>query len=104
MIHAWLRYVLIWFAGLTVLALLLFGYVCWVSPASRLGKHHQQQSYRVRPGMPVQQAMHLMGPPQKQEVLGEEVLYTYSAHPFAADNVYLAINRDGLVKTISHGE
>lgn len=104
MIHSWLRYVLSGLVGLVTLVVLVFGYVCWVSPASRLGKHHQQQSYLVRPGMSARQALQVMGLPQKQELRGGVVLYTYAAHPFASDDIYLAISRDGVVKTISHGE
>ncbi len=102
--NTWLRYVLGGLAGLTTIGVLLFCYVCWLSPTSRLGKHHQQQSYLVRPGMGAQQAFQLMGQPQNEQLRGREAIYTYTAHPFASDDVYLAISRDGVVKSISHGE
>jgi hypothetical protein len=103
MIQTWLRYVLGGLVGLITIVVLLFCYVCWLSPTARLGKHYQQQSYLVRPGMSTEQALHIMGQPQKQRLLGEEVIYTYMAHPFASDDIHLIINRDGVVKTIGHG-
>ena len=104
MIHTWLRYVVAGLVGLTALTALVFSYVCWLSPTSRLGKHHQQQSYLVHPGMTAQQAFQVMGQPQKQMLREGEVIYTYDAHPFASDNIYLAINSKGIVKNINHGE
>jgi hypothetical protein len=103
MIHTWLRNVLIGFVGLLVLFTLSFAYTS-LSPRSRLGKYHEQQSYLVQPGMSAQQAMQLMGPPQKQEIRRGGVLYTYNARAFAEDNIYLAIDSTGVVEGINHGE
>ena len=104
MIHSWLRYLLLGLVGLGALLGLLFSYVCWLSPAARLGKYHLQQSYRVRPGMRAEQALELMGPPQAQRWRGRETLYTYAAHPFASSDIGLVISPAGVVTSISHGD
>jgi hypothetical protein len=104
MIHSWLRYLLGGLLGLSTFLGLLFAYECWLSPAARLGTHHLQQSYRVRPGMRAHQAFQLMGLPQRQWQRGREVVYIYPAHPFASADILLVIGPGGVVTSISHGE
>ena len=104
MIHSWLRNLLLGLGGLIALLGLLFAYEGWLRPAARLGTHHRQQSYRVRPGMRAEQAFQLMGLPQREIQRGREMVYTYPAHPFASSDIYLTIGPGGVVTHISHGE
>ena len=105
MISTWLRNTLLGSLGIIVIVSLLFSYVCWLSPASRVGKHNQQYSYLVRPGMTLSQALHILGPPQgKRTRTGGGVIFIYPAHPFAADDVYLSVGPDNIVNNINHGE
>ena len=91
--------------AITSVALLFFIYVCWLGPSARTGRHNQQQSYLVRPGMTLSQALEILGQPQEKKLQeGGGAIYTYPAHPFAADDIYLAIGSNGIVKNINHGE
>lgn len=100
----WLRHLVLTTLALAVVAFLLFSYVLWWSPASRTGRRNQQRSYLVRPGMALPQALQILGQPRRSLRDGADVIFIYPAHPFDADDIYLRVGADKVVKSISHSE
>ena len=62
-----LRKTLIKLGLLIGICLLLFSYVCWLSPTARLGKRNEKLSYLVQPGMTVSQAVQVLGQPMEKK-------------------------------------
>lgn len=100
----WLRRSFLTSLVLVVVAFLLFSYVLWLSPAARTGRHNQQRSYLVRPGMALPQALQILGQPQKSIQDESDIVFVYPAHPFGAGDIYLRVGADKTVKSISHSE
>jgi len=100
----WLRRLFLTSLAVIVMALLLFSYLCWLSPAARTGRRNVEHSYLVRPGMALSQALQILGQPQRSIQDENDVVFVYPAHPFGAGDIYLRVGADKTVKSISHSE
>ena len=104
MFTTWFRRLFITSLAFVLMALLLFSYLCWFSPAARTGRRNLEHSYLVRPGMALPQALQILGQPQKSIQDESDVVFVYPAHPFGAGDIYLRVGADKTVKSISHSE
>ena len=107
LLPVWMRRLLMALSIGLVAGLVCFAWVAWLSPTARIGQRNQRNSYRVRTGMSQRQALAIMGPAQEVKIHPSDkqhMLYTYAAHPFASDAIYLDVGPDSLVTGINHGE
>ena len=100
----WLRRLFLISLTVIVTTSLLFGYLCWLSPAARTGRRNIEHSYLVRPGMALPQALQILGQPQRSIQDENDIVFVYPAHPFGAGDIYLRVGADKTVKSISHSE
>jgi len=85
--------------------LLIFSYVCWLSPTARLGKRNEQLSYLVQPGMTTSQAVQVLGQPIEKRIFTTgRTVYIYQTHSFASDDISFSVDSTNTILSVNHGE
>lgn len=96
--------ILIVVAGLILVTVSIYSYFIFINNSNIKGKINQVNSYKIKPGMHVGEALLIMGRAHHKRVHDDMLIYSYKAPATASDNVYLGIGPDSLVRYVSHGE
>lgn len=90
-----------------VLAACCLSWVFGLSPRARAGRLNQKNAQRLQLGMNRQQAIAIMGPPDKKMAnpfAATDSIYAYQPAVLAASEVSFAVGPAATVTHISHGE
>lgn len=96
---------LFFYSSFFISLLLLIGvYILTLSPRARNGFKNKQNSYKVKPGMNVTEALAIMGYKGEKTSQKESVVYQYVPQQLASGRIAIIVGQDSLVQAVNHGD
>jgi hypothetical protein len=100
-LHPWMRRVLLVLGAVLPVGFSWFSWVAWGSPQARAGNRNLHASRLVQPGMRLQQALAIMGPPAYKRANPRGLFYVYTTHPLSSEEVTFWVEADSVVAGVS---
>jgi len=99
-----MKKILYYVLGFCVLLTLSATYFLFWGFGARRREQNKENSHRVRVGMPVRDALAIMGPSSRKENRKDYVVYYYDPQPLAADLISVSMGKDSLVSSVNDGD